>query len=378
METIRWLALVALASILPSAAGAATSAEVCNLSATGAWVALAYRVDEEVKWTAAGWWRAEAGKCTGPVELRADAKELYVFAQDDADTVEWQGTKPFCVEMDEAFEIDDAESHKCAATRPFRQHAETDGKLEIVLEDAQATRDAIDFTLCNMTDDWASVALGHAPAGDEGISVEGWQTIEGRECQTFVRRGKLDAVYFYAETAGRQLVWSGKTPLCATHHQGFRTDKADTVSCRGGESQPLPFLKKPLQEGRGTHELTVSSARAFKRGLNLCNSHGDDVYAAVAHLDEIWMNGIVARGFWLLHPGQCKLVDSVSAGPVYLYAETAAREKVWDGKDLKGCVRDRMFTYTGVDRHACDADGERRAGFLKWNVEDGANVYDFE
>src|SRR5688572_9936066 len=103
METIRWLTLVALASILPSAAGAATSADVCNLSAIGAWVAVAYRVEDEARWTASGWWRAEPGECTGPLDLRADAKELYVFAQDDADTVEWQGTKPFCVEMDEAF-----------------------------------------------------------------------------------------------------------------------------------------------------------------------------------------------------------------------------------------------------------------------------------
>ncbi|MGH7804657.1 MAG: DUF1036 domain-containing protein, partial [Candidatus Binatia bacterium] len=232
------------------------------------------------------------------------------------------------------------------------------------------------FTLCNETDDDASVSLGNA-MGD-GISTDGWYGIGARECQTFIRRGKSDYAYLFAQTTGRRFVWRGDVALCTKGPEPFVLANADSNACRDGESQRLPFVKQPLVKGRGEYALDTAKARAFERGLNVCNGYKEEVYAAVASLDGLGTSGMVARGFWRLHPGECKLLDAVAASRVYLYGETDALDKVWDGKDLAACVRNRAFTFPGVDRHPCAGEAERRAGFFKWDVSEGANVYKFE
>jgi uncharacterized membrane protein len=368
----RWFVAVWLLSV--GTAHAAVTAEACNETDGGLWVAFAYAGDSG--WTTTGWWWAEPKDCTGPVELATDAGEIYVFANNAEGDLEWQGTKSLCISPD-AFEYDDAESRECDTKRSFEEIPRGEGdNFDVTLRDADAVRVAYNFTLCNKTDDYVSMSLGNATG--EGVSSDGWHGIEGGECQTFVRRGKSDYAYFYAQTIGRQFVWRGDAALCAKYHEGFVLDSADTIACRGGDSERLPFVKKGLVKGRGSHDLEANKARTFKYGLNLCNHYKEDIYPAVAHLDSVGMNGMLARGFWRLHPGECKLVDAVAASPVYLYAETDALDKVWDGKDLKGCVRNRAFTFPGVDRYDCSAEGERRAGFLKWDVSEGANVYKFE
>ncbi len=246
------------------------------------------------------------------------------------------------------------------------------------MDGARAVRVAYNFTLCNDTDEYVNAAIGNASAADPGLSSDGWYGIESGQCETFVRRGRSDNAYFYAQTPGRLLIWHGDTPLCTRYHQNFTLAAADAMTCSEAESERLPFVKKPLANGTGSHSLRAANARAFRYGLTLCNDHAADVYAALAHLDGIWMNGTIARGFWRLRPGECKMVDAVGASPVYVYAETESGEKVWEGKDLNGCVRDSAFTLPAVNRYACDGKGDRRAGFKAWSVSEGANVYKFQ
>src|SRR4051794_7074195 len=94
------------------ARAATGSVNVCNESATGAWVALGYRVDDNLKFVTTGWWWAEPRACTGRVSLRANVDDVYLFANSEGDDVEWQGTKPLCVSLD-AFETIDAENAEC-------------------------------------------------------------------------------------------------------------------------------------------------------------------------------------------------------------------------------------------------------------------------
>jgi len=373
-------ALAALALLLMStAARAATKAKACNQSTTGMWVGFGYYVDDTAKWVTTGWWWADPNDCTESVRLRADVREIYVFANSESDDVEWQGAKSLCVSMDGAFEYDNAENRPCAIKRLFKKYGpDTGGNFTAALRDDEATRVAYSFTLCNKTDDYVSIALGNAPETGKGVSSDGWYVIDAGRCETYVRRGGYDNAYFYAQTPARQLVWHGQVPLCTRYHDSFELAAADSTECKDGDSERLPFTKVPLAKGVGFYDLTAEGAHAFKSGLNLCNGYSEDIYPAIAHLDGIWMNGILARGFWRLHPGECKLVDSVATGSVYLYAETADVGKVWAGKDLSGCVRNEGFTFPGVEHLACDGKGERRAGFFAWNVSEGANVYKFE
>jgi uncharacterized membrane protein len=376
MRALRvFVAAVSLSVLAAGKSHAAVSAEVCNETESGAWVAFGFEGGGDAKWMTSGWWWAEPNECT-TLEFATDAGEIYVHANNPESDLEWQGTKSLCVSLD-AFEFEDAESGECETKRSFKKHTkDADGRVTVTLRDEEAVRVAYNFTLCNGTDDYVSASLGNATG--EGVSTDGWHGLEAGECQTFIRRGKADSAYFYAQTIGRQRVWRGDVSLCVKYHEGFVLDSADTVACRGGDSERLPFVKKPLVKGRGAHDLEASKARTFKYGLNLCNHYKEDIFPAVAHLDGIGTSGMLARGFWRLHPGECRLVDAVAASPVYLYAETDAIDKVWDGKDLKGCVRNRAFTFPGVDRHACNGEDERRAGFFKWDVSEGANVYKFE
>jgi uncharacterized membrane protein len=366
-------------SLAGGEARAATTAKVCNQSSAGMWVGFGYYVDRSAKWVTAGWWWADPNACTESINLRADVKEIYVYANDRDDGIEWQGTKPLCVSMDGDFEYDDAEGRPCAAERAFKKYGlDARGNLSASLRDDESVRVAYDFTLCNKTDDHVSMALGKAPETGRGLSADGWYVVESGRCQTYIRRGKSDYAYFYAQSAGRRLVWHGDVPLCTRYHDSFALADADSTACNDGDSERLPFIKIPLAKGRGSHDLKADDTRVFKYGLNLCNGYSEDIYPAITHLDGIWLNGYVARGFWRLHPGECKLLDSVAATPVYLYAETDDGKKTWGGSDLSVCVRDEAFTFPHVDRLACDGPGERRTGFLLWPVSEGANVYKFE
>jgi uncharacterized membrane protein len=358
---------------------AAAAVKACNQSSVGAWVGFGYYANDTVKWVTVGWWWADPNGCTELVRLPAAVEDVYVYANSQGDDVEWQGTKSLCVSMDRYFQYDDAEARACSTTRPFRKYTvgATDS-LNVNLRDEDSVRVAYNFTLCNETDEYVSVAIGNAPAGDKGLSSDGWYGVERGQCATFIRRGRSDYGYFYAQTAGRQLVWYGQLPLCAQYHEAFALANADSVACNDGDSERLPFVKTQLAKGRGRYDLKASSAHAFKYTLNVCNRYSEDIYVAIAHLDGIWMNGIVARGFWRLRPGECKLVDSVATTPVYLYAETRAGDKVWGGTELTGCVRSEAFTFPSVNRLACNGSGKRRAGFMIWDVSEGANVYRFE
>jgi uncharacterized membrane protein len=375
---------VALSTILvvallgPADAPAADSAGVCNQSATGMWVAFGYPGGDELGWVTTGWWWAEPNECTGRVPLLADVAEIWVYANSAERDVEWRGTKSLCVSLD-AFENTHAESGECDVSLPFRKYGEgPTGDLDVILGDGEATRVAYDFTLCNATDDAVTAVVGNVPEEGGGISTDGWYAIASRECETFVRRGRWDHAYFFAQAPARRLVWRGETALCTRYHEGFTLAGADSGACDDGDAERLPFVKVPLVDGRGSYELNADKARVFKSGLSLCNGYASDVYAAVAHLDTLWTSGNVARGYWRLHPGECRFVDAVASGPVYVYGETAARDKLWSGNDLAGCVGDEFFTFATVDRRPCKGAGERRAGFLKWSVSEGANVYEFE
>jgi uncharacterized membrane protein len=384
MHELRWpvrtgLAGLALLLLVRTEAQAAMTATVCNQSTTSMWVGFGYYVDDAVKWATTGWWWADPNECTESVRLNADVREVYVYANTLDDDVEWQGTKSLCVSMDGAFEYDDAENRACAVKRLFKKYGpDASGSVTATLRDEEAARVAYNLTLCNKTDDYVSIALGNAPETHQGISADGWFGVESGQCQTYVRRGKSDYAYFYAQAPGRRLVWYGNIALCTRYHGRFAFESADSNACQDGDSERLPFVKVPLAKGAGSYDLTAEGAHVFKSGLNVCNGYSEDIYPAIAHLDGIWMNGILARGFWRLHPGECKLIDSVATGSIYLYAETADLGKVWAGKDLSGCVRNEGFTFPGVEHLACDGKGERRAGFFAWNVSEGANVYKFE
>lgn len=372
--------LAAAALVLACARSeAATTARACNRSSTGAWVAFGYPVGHPAKWVATGWWWADPNGCTEAVPLRTDVRELYVYANTEGDDVEWIGTKSLCVAMEDRFDYDDAAARGCAATRRFKKYVQSPGgDLTVELRAEEPVRVAYHFTLCNKTDDHVNVALANAPETGRGLSADGWYGVAPGRCETYIRRGRWEYAYFYAQAPNRRLVWHGDVALCTRYHASFALGSADSAPCQDGDSERLPFAKAPLASGVGSYDLTPEGARAFDAGVNLCNGYSEPVYSAIAHLDGIWMNGVVARGFWVLHPGECKLVDSVSAGPVYLYAETAAGDKAWTGADLNGCVRGEGFTLPRVDRYACTGTGERRAGFFLWNVSEGANVYRFE
>jgi uncharacterized membrane protein len=383
MRTSRFSAAVTLAAltlVLVCTDGeAAVTAKACNQSTTGTWVGFGYYVDDTVKWVTTGWWWADPNECTESIRLRGDVRDVYVYANTQDDDVEWQGTKSLCVSMDGGFEKEDAEASDCPTKRSFKKYGQdASGNLTVTLRDEESVRVAYDLRLCNKTDDYVSVALGNTPETGQGVSADGWYGVESGQCQTYIRRGKSEYAYFFAQTPGRRLAWYGNEALCTRYHESFALASADSIPCQDGDSERLPFTKAPLARGVGSYDLTAEGAHAFKSGLNLCNGYKESIYPAIAHLDGIWMNGVVARGFWVLHPGECKLVDAVSAGQVYLYAETDAGDKTWGGNDLKGCVREQGFTLPRVDGYACKGEGERRVGFFVWTVSEGANVYKFE
>jgi uncharacterized membrane protein len=358
---------------------AAVTVKACNESSTGAWIALGYDAGDKAKWVTTGWWWTDPQKCIEPVELSADVDDVYVYANNQGDDVEWLGTKSLCMSMEPDFEYDEADTRACSETRAFKKYAvDASRSVNVTLRDEDSVRVAYNFTLCNDSEEYVNAALGTASATDASVSSDGWYGIESGQCETFVRRGRSDSAYFYAQTPSRRLIWHGDTPLCTRYHQDFTLAGADGGQCADGDSERLPFVKKPLAKGLGTHTLTVGNARTLRYALTLCNSYASDVYAAIAHLDAIWMNGTVARGFWRLRPGECRLVDAVGASPVYVYAETESGEKVWQGRDLNACVRDAAFTLPRVERYPCDGNGDRRTGFVAWPVTEGANVYKFQ
>ncbi len=377
------LAWACTAFLLPFLANgrveASTSATVCNRSSAGMWIGVGYFVDEKVKFMTSGWQWADRDRCTAPVELRNDRGDVYVYANTADDDIEWSGNKQLCVSMDGDFDFEQADSQPCAFKRSFRPFPRgADGNVMVELLDEQSVRVAYSLTVCNKTQEETSVALGHEPDSAEGISSDGWYSINPGACTTFVRRGKIENAYLYAQSRTRDRVWHGDRSICARDHSGFVFDDADSMQCNAEDSERLPFLKTALANGRRSYDLTEGNAQVFRDRLILCNRYRDDIYPSIARLDPILPNGIVARGYWHLRPGECKAVDAVSTGPVFVHAETLDGQKDWSGEDLVACLRPKAFVLPAGDRYACRAAGERLAGFVKWSVHDGENVWKFE
>jgi uncharacterized membrane protein len=101
---------------------ASASLQICNNSSERIDTAVAYYEDYFVDyaWVAKGWWVLQPGGCATPVS--GDLENRYYYIYGNGTSHYWGGTYNFCVNTQEKFDFDDADT-KCAngVYRGFRQ-----------------------------------------------------------------------------------------------------------------------------------------------------------------------------------------------------------------------------------------------------------------
>jgi len=108
-------ALFVVAAAHPSPAQA--SFQICNESGEHISVAIAYHNADAGNWLSRGWWNLDNGECKTPVG--GDLKNQYYYLYADGDQHYWSGSHSFCVDDNNAFDLNDADNVCSYVTKDF-------------------------------------------------------------------------------------------------------------------------------------------------------------------------------------------------------------------------------------------------------------------
>jgi len=100
------MAFFVLAAAHPAPAFA--SFKICNESGEQIAVAIAYKDTDAQNWVSRGWWNLDDGECKTP--LGGDLKNKYYYLRGDGDSHYWGGDYKFCVDNDNKFTLNEADS----------------------------------------------------------------------------------------------------------------------------------------------------------------------------------------------------------------------------------------------------------------------------
>lgn len=89
-------------------APALASFKVCNNSGEHVAVAIAYHDKEADNWVSRGWWNLDNGECKTP--LAGNLKNKYYYIYGDGDSHYWKGDHSFCVDNNNKFTLNEADS----------------------------------------------------------------------------------------------------------------------------------------------------------------------------------------------------------------------------------------------------------------------------
>ena len=96
---------------------ALASLRVCNDSGEKISVAVAYFGSDSEGWTTEGWWNLNDGDCASPIKGDLDNRYYYLYADGDKHT--WTGDYTNCVDPDNSFTLNHADSDCNYAKKSF-------------------------------------------------------------------------------------------------------------------------------------------------------------------------------------------------------------------------------------------------------------------
>lgn len=82
--------------------------KICNSSGEKVSVAIAYHDADSGNWVSRGWWNLDDGECKTP--LGGNLKNKYYYLYGDGDQHVWKGSNSFCVDNQDAFTLNEADT----------------------------------------------------------------------------------------------------------------------------------------------------------------------------------------------------------------------------------------------------------------------------
>ena len=108
-------ALFVAAALHPAPAQA--NLNICNDSGEKIWVAIAYHDRDAGNWVSRGWWTIDSGECKTPLGGNLTNQYYYLFG--DGDQHYWSGNHSFCVDSNNAFSLNQADTTCDYTTKDF-------------------------------------------------------------------------------------------------------------------------------------------------------------------------------------------------------------------------------------------------------------------
>ena len=111
MRTLLIAATTAAALFIAVAANPAPARadfKICNSSGENVSVAIAYHDRDAGNWVSRGWWNIASGECKTP--LSGDLQDQYYYLYGDGDQHYWKGEHSFCVDNNDKFTLNEADT----------------------------------------------------------------------------------------------------------------------------------------------------------------------------------------------------------------------------------------------------------------------------
>lgn len=355
---------------------------LCNETDQKIYTAIAYEPEAGMPLMSRGWWTINSKTCSN-IELPIATDRVLLYAASEGNLKDWQGQVELCVDANDKFDFNGAQSMACdagnLAKRRFRElslsqlgEASGGGQPTYTFKASDATRLSDAIRICNDSSDSVYLAFSQKSSQAADMAVAGWFMVLAGGCHETMKAPNSDELYLYASNERGNKRWKGDVPLCTNSYDGFLFTEPKSMACQANNERRQLFKKISMNQG-GDFEYRLKSmlSEASRSSVQLCNQSSSKIVAAIASENADFVGQFITSGWFGIKPGECTAGLPVDSDLVHVYAQDA------DGKTLRSgawsaCVHSvKAFEFADATAMACGEEGEEKRSFDTITIEPG-------
>jgi uncharacterized membrane protein len=232
--------------------------------------------------------------------------------------------------------------------------------------------DLVKIKFCNDNETKLFMAAAYQAEVSSSIGAAGWWPIEPKSCSDLEFALTGDKLLIYANSAQKNLEWSGGAKICVDPQNKFDFPNVEVMDCIGENQQLRGFKNLSLTQmaaetADGQLQYTFSPDEAVRISdiVRLCNDSAEDLYVSMGQQNSA--GGTLSVAGWFKIPaGECyETAKTKEADELLIFANTADGRQRWKG-DVSLCTNAYdKFLYLEPKSMKCDGNNERLQRFKK-------------
>ncbi|MEY4632586.1 MAG: hypothetical protein RIQ81_2706, partial [Pseudomonadota bacterium] len=216
---------------------------------------------------------------------------------------------------------------------------------------------------CNDSTEKIYLAFGQQQSAETKINIDGWYPVAPGQCHETRREARTQSIYYFAQSDGRKLRWSGDVPLCTNDYDGFEYADAGGLECKANSQMQQLFKREDLTAEPFEHHFVAADAQIARSNVKICNNRTETVEAIFAWTRSEFPSEVVTNGWFTIKAGDCLRDFAVDSDRMFINVTDDDGMPLVEG-NFEACINaEEGFLYSHANTMACDADDQEMGKF---------------